>query len=840
MSLKQSQLPRCARGGNPANTGRFPREPRSVRLRIRQAAPGSRSPGEACLPGSVSGILGTVELPAELLSRYEVVRRLGEGGMGIVYHGRHLELGMPVAIKVLTQEAGLEPDLRNRFLAEGRLAARVRHPNVVGVMESGVTAGGLPYVVYEFLEGADLSALLAGRGRLPPDEAVGVMRSVLEGLAAIHEAGIVHRDLKPANIVITARGDVKILDFGIARNLLDARVRTRTGIVLGTPHYLSPEAIAGGKVGPPADIYSAGILLYELLSGRPPFEGSALAEILEQHLKAQPPRVGVVVPSVAESVESAVFRAMAKAPVDRFPSAGEFRIALGETEGGRTDAPETGRLTAAGSKRPSGRSTARTMARGVSRPISRSTAVIAPAARALWPMGVGLFLAAGIALVGVYRFGAPQTPPGPGSRASDAAVLLDRKHPGALVDGQTPRPEVGRVVRAQLGHLVTLPEQERHGDEPSRVSKRLQYLKGALDALDDICANRPTPEMGRLAPERACAQGELVTAWAVAALLADEARFAGSSSATSARAKPLLDHAERCRQRLTGRVEEALAAMKHDAGMGGGRATSGAGSGPQRALEDLPGLRELAKASRVAAPAATLLWVAAVANDQRATSRVGDESAVEVLGLLRDGSAQIASSKAGQDVAMAVSKRYRQLSTGVLESSGTRSWGDWGGGPANSGGSRGGRDLMNSWILGEQERVLLKGVVLKLDPTVDPLMPLVGMCFADQAQRWIRRGKLSATSKKSIPVSQQGRGLRASSSRLLGMRWIDLSWFLKSVIDEDRLDRVRRESSAAEIPMMPGASTAAEYFSSRVDVLPATQVLMDDRIRETRKMWGGF
>jgi serine/threonine-protein kinase len=207
-----------------------------------------------------------------VLDRYVIESLIGQGGMGEVYRARHQTLGMPVAVKAVTGSAS--PELTARFTREAQLLARVRHPNVVSILDVGRTLEGTPCMVMEFLEGEALDSRLERRGAFPWREVRAVALAVLKGLTAIHGAGIVHRDLKPANVLIT-RGSpsvVKIVDFGIAQPTGDGAAKmTRTGSVIGTPAYMSPEQLVGGDVDARSDIYALGLMLYELATGKLPF-----------------------------------------------------------------------------------------------------------------------------------------------------------------------------------------------------------------------------------------------------------------------------------------------------------------------------------------------------------------------------------------------------------------------------------------------------------------------------------------------------------------------------------------------------------------------------------------
>ncbi|MBI4863167.1 MAG: protein kinase [Candidatus Riflebacteria bacterium] len=266
--------------------------------------------------------------PADLQIEYTCLGELGRGGMGVVYRAAQRKLGRHVAIKVLESEVDVDIDIEARFLEEGRLAARIRHPNVAVVLESGHSSDGTLYTIFEFVEGDSLQTIIDRRGALPPTEAVECACGILSGLEAIHTAGILHRDIKPANVMVMAGNVPKILDFGIARDLLGGKHRTRTGVVLGTPEYMAPEIVLGEQAAKAADIYSTGVLLYHLLTGRLPFEGDTLAKVLKAHLDAAPLDPLQLKPRLPAPVAALVLQALAKRPKDRPATAAGFAEAL--------------------------------------------------------------------------------------------------------------------------------------------------------------------------------------------------------------------------------------------------------------------------------------------------------------------------------------------------------------------------------------------------------------------------------------------------------------------------------------------------------------------------------
>jgi eukaryotic-like serine/threonine-protein kinase len=281
------------------------------------------------------------QLPADdrvgqiVAGRYLLESLLGAGGMGRVYRARHVELGEQVAVKFLLAEWTARPEMRARFRREAVVLARLRHPNIVSVLDYGEHQGEL-YLVMELLRGFSLDTqVMAGGLTMPVDRAVAVVDQVLQVLEAAHAMGIVHRDLKPENVMLLDAGDrtdkVKVLDFGIAAFDEDQSVErlTRTGTVRGTPQYMSPEQCVGRNLGPPTDIYAAGTILYELLVGDTPFTGRSVAELMSQQMFNPVPPFSERPPAraVPPGLEALTMRALSKRPEQR-PTAAEFRDAL--------------------------------------------------------------------------------------------------------------------------------------------------------------------------------------------------------------------------------------------------------------------------------------------------------------------------------------------------------------------------------------------------------------------------------------------------------------------------------------------------------------------------------
>jgi len=266
------------------------------------------------------------DLTGQLLNgrRFRLVRRLGIGGMGEVYEATDELLGRPVAIKLLANELVASGNARRRMLQEANILREVQHPNVVRAFDVFEDGGRLGLVL-ELMTGGDLTAHIPRTGR-PADDAVDIMQCVLSGLAALHAKGLVHRDLKPGNILLTAQGVPKLADLGVAKDLQGRRA-TRTGMAVGTYEYMAPEQVQGLEVDARSDIYAAGILLFELLSGRTPYSGRSDLDIQVGHVRDQPD-FSILVGRHPPALLAALGRALEKAPDARWPTADAFRAAL--------------------------------------------------------------------------------------------------------------------------------------------------------------------------------------------------------------------------------------------------------------------------------------------------------------------------------------------------------------------------------------------------------------------------------------------------------------------------------------------------------------------------------
>ena len=286
-------------------------------------------------------------LVGQTFDKYEVRRRIGEGGMGLVYEAQHTVIQKRVAIKVLRDDFSRRPEVVERFRQEAISASRIGHQNIVDISDFGTTPTGSSYFVMEYLEGEDLANVLAREVVLPMGRTVRILQQCCRALGAAHEKGIVHRDIKPENIFLVNRADehdfVKIVDFGIAK-MSDietegepGRKLTKTGMIFGTPEYMSPEQAAGKELDHRVDIYAIGAILFECLTGRVPFVGDSFMGILTQHMFEEPPPLREVNPKVEVSaeLEMVVYKALAKDPADRYQTMAELGEALEEALEGR-------------------------------------------------------------------------------------------------------------------------------------------------------------------------------------------------------------------------------------------------------------------------------------------------------------------------------------------------------------------------------------------------------------------------------------------------------------------------------------------------------------------------
>jgi serine/threonine protein kinase, bacterial len=266
--------------------------------------------------------MGDALIGALLDGRYLVEARIASGGTSTVYRGVDVRLDRPVAVKVMDARYSGDEQFLTRFQLEARTVARLKDPGLVAVYDQGLDARH-PFLVMELIEGGTLRELLTERGPMPPHAVAAVLRPMLGGLAAAHRAGLVHRDVKPENVLISDDGDVKIADFGLVRAVAAAGI-TSTSVILGTAAYLSPEQVRDGNAGPRSDVYSTGILIYELLTGRTPFTGDTALSIAYQRLEGDVPRPGAAIDGVPPQFDELVARATSRDPAARYADAIEM------------------------------------------------------------------------------------------------------------------------------------------------------------------------------------------------------------------------------------------------------------------------------------------------------------------------------------------------------------------------------------------------------------------------------------------------------------------------------------------------------------------------------------
>ena len=415
------------------------------------------------------------------IGKYEIVGKIGQGAMGEVFRAHDPALNRDVAVKVIS--AGLDADemVRKRFRREAEAAAKLMHPNIITVYELGLENEQL-FMAMELLDGLDLKQALGGR-KMSLDEKIGAMEQICEGLAFAHARDIVHRDLKPANIHILPSGKVKIMDFGLAR--LSGSEMTSTGMVMGTPHYMSPEQVRGAKADARSDVFALGCVLYEMLTGRKPFDAESMHAVLFKIMQEEPIPLHEAAPGTPEALVQVVERSLAKDPAERFGNAGEMLAGIRQAH--QAEAAGRGHERVPGHDRPPagsrepGRPPARERSHGSAGP--RSTAPrSATGSRWLLLLGLGLVLAAvlggGWALRD-YLLGRPVTPPPEVSqlaqRAIDSQVELARRK---LEAG-----EFADAVRQAEGALKLDPRNAAARQVLDEAAATLQRIDEAVTAV---------------------------------------------------------------------------------------------------------------------------------------------------------------------------------------------------------------------------------------------------------------------------------------------------------------------------------------------------------------------
>ncbi|HEY8721533.1 Stk1 family PASTA domain-containing Ser/Thr kinase [Pengzhenrongella sp.] len=328
------------------------------------------------------------DAPRILANRYEVGDLIGRGGMAEVHIGHDTRLGRTVAIKILRSDLARDPSFQARFRREAQASASLNHPSIVAVYDTGEdityestgVSSTAPFIVMEYVEGHTVRDILRDGQAVPIEEAVEITAGVLSALGYSHHAGIVHRDIKPANVMLTPTGAVKVMDFGIARAIADsAATMTQTQAVIGTAQYLSPEQARGEQVDARSDLYSTGCLLFELLTGRPPFTGDSPVAVAYQHVREPAPTPSSLASDVPESLDRITLKALAKERDSRYTTAAEFRADLDAAmRGGQITAPAVGVLAAAAVSESSAAQATQVLA-----PITSPTSVVPAGSRAL-------------------------------------------------------------------------------------------------------------------------------------------------------------------------------------------------------------------------------------------------------------------------------------------------------------------------------------------------------------------------------------------------------------------------------------------------------------------------
>jgi eukaryotic-like serine/threonine-protein kinase len=267
------------------------------------------------------------EEPIVLGNRYQLQERLGSGGMAMVYRAQDLMLERTVAVKILRRDFSHSEEFRQRFRQEAKAAANLSHPNIVTIHDFGIDTNQL-FIVMEYVPGTDIKSLLKQRGKFPISQAVDLMIQACAGIGYAHRAGLVHCDIKPQNLLVTPDNRLKVLDFGIARALATISPDEQSDVVWGSPLYFSPEQAVGNAPSPASDVYSLGVVLYEMLTGQTPFTGKTSEELVRQHRDSLPPSPRKFTPAIPPALENILLKVLSKEPSARYRTADQFGSVL--------------------------------------------------------------------------------------------------------------------------------------------------------------------------------------------------------------------------------------------------------------------------------------------------------------------------------------------------------------------------------------------------------------------------------------------------------------------------------------------------------------------------------
>lgn len=263
------------------------------------------------------------EKPRLLNNRYLILEQLGKGGMAIVYHARDTMLERSVAVKVLREDYSRDPAFQERFRQEAKAAANLSHPNIVTVHDFGLDKGQL-FIVMEYIPGTDLKTLIKKRGRFTPEEAVPLLIQACAGIGYAHRAGLVHCDVKPQNILVTPDMRLKVADFGIARALSTIHPEEQSDVIWGSPQYFSPEQASGAAPSPASDVYSLGVIMYEMLTGSLPFRADNAGDLARLHIESDPAPLSDLLPNISPVLEQIQAKVLSKEPAQRYRTADQL------------------------------------------------------------------------------------------------------------------------------------------------------------------------------------------------------------------------------------------------------------------------------------------------------------------------------------------------------------------------------------------------------------------------------------------------------------------------------------------------------------------------------------